>query len=290
MSQIHKSKYKMFYHKKANIDINLKGFLCSCNNREKECIREAYNLLNKYAELLYSNVENNSKPLNNEELSIEDELKMEISGLKSEKRFQQVESGAKNVLFIKTTLENPVEFAHKIVADIKSNGTHQARFLIRLVPIEVTCKAYVKDISTAFKPLAQKYFKDTPTTYSIVYNHRNNNNIKRIELVQAVGVIVTETNSENKVDLKNANVSIVIEVIKGIALIGVVPDFIKYKKYNLISIVEQDNLTNTLENVGENEQDNLTNTLENIKEDKQNNDTNTLEISEDQELLEAPSC
>ncbi|XP_057663875.1 THUMP domain-containing protein 1 homolog [Diorhabda carinulata] len=284
MSSIQKSKYKKFYRKnsKASIDVNLKGFLCSCNNREKECVREAYNLLNKYAELLYSN---NSKVLNNAELSIEDELQMEISGLKSEKRFQQVESGAKNFLFIKTTLENPVELAQKIMADIKSSGANQTRFLIRLIPIEVTCKAYVKDISIAFKPLSQKYFKDEPTTYSIVYNHRNNDNINRIELVQAVGAIVTETNSENKVDLKNANVSIIIEVIRGIALIGVIPDFIKYKKYNLMSIVEQDNMPNKLEDGGQEKH-----ALENVK-DKPDNFTNKLgDEGQDKKLLESSSC
>ncbi|XP_072396392.1 THUMP domain-containing protein 1 homolog [Diabrotica undecimpunctata] len=245
MSKVQKPKYKHFNRKqtRSSLDINLKGFLCSCNSREKECITEAYNLLNKYADILYpvqpEPEEKSEDNTNHSEPSIEDELQKEISALKSKKkRFQQVESGAKNFLFIKTTLENPVELAHKIVSDIKINNTAQTRFLIRLIPIEVTCKAYVKDISTAFEPLAEKYFKESPTTFSIVYNHRNNSNVNKDELLKAVAELVSTANPSNKVDLKNANVSIVIEVIRSMALIGVVPDFMKYKKYNLLAVVD----------------------------------------------------
>lgn len=244
MSAIQKSKHK-YYNKnkkftKPGLDVNLKGFLCSCNNREKECVREAYNLLNKYADMVFPPEPQKEQAEENLEMSIEDELKKELSQIKSVKRFQQIESGAKNFLFIKTILDDPVKLAQTIVSELKSDGSQQSRFLIRLVPIEVTCKAYVKDITVAFMPLAEKYFKDNPTTFSVVYNHRNNNSVNRDEVIQAVAEQVFQVNSNNKVDLKIPNISIVIEVIKGIALIGVVPDFIKYKKYNLLLITEKD--------------------------------------------------
>lgn len=31
----------------------LTGFLCTCNDRERECVLEAYNILNEYADQLY---------------------------------------------------------------------------------------------------------------------------------------------------------------------------------------------------------------------------------------------
>lgn len=31
----------------------LKGFVCTCNGMEKQCIRESYNILNEYADKLY---------------------------------------------------------------------------------------------------------------------------------------------------------------------------------------------------------------------------------------------
>lgn len=37
--------------KRSNyLEAGLKGFLCTCNFREKECVRESYNLLNEYAD------------------------------------------------------------------------------------------------------------------------------------------------------------------------------------------------------------------------------------------------
>ena len=35
------------------LDANMKGFLITCNNRERDTVREAYNLFNEYADKLY---------------------------------------------------------------------------------------------------------------------------------------------------------------------------------------------------------------------------------------------
>ncbi|CAG9854120.1 unnamed protein product [Phyllotreta striolata] len=224
--------------KKSLRKVNLKGFLCSCNNREKDCIREAYNLLNKYADKLYP-TEATTNENEADEGDIEKALTNELLSIRNrKKRFQQVESGANNFLFIKTTLDDPVKLAHSIVCELKSTGVQQTKFLIRLVPIEVTCKAYIKDICAAFKPLAERYFKENPTTFSVVYNHRNNNNLNRDEVIKAVAETVFQVNAANKVDLKVPNVSVIVEVIKGIALLGVVPEFVNYKKYNLLAITD----------------------------------------------------
>lgn len=240
MAEASKQKRKASYYKgsqqkrsKRNVlDVNMRGFLCSCNNREKDCVYESYNLLNRYADALYGSVEEKS----GEESDVEVDLKKEIEALKAQtqcKRFQVVDSGAKNVLFIRTTLENPVELAEKIMADIQRTKQQQSRFLIRLVPIEVTCKAFVKDIEKAIEPLLEKYFKNQPRTFGIVFNHRNNSNICRDTVIQVVADKVATIRSDHKVNLKEAELSIIIEVIRGIALLAVVPDFFKYKKYNL---------------------------------------------------------
>ncbi|KAJ8968418.1 hypothetical protein NQ317_002173 [Molorchus minor] len=214
MSKIEKKKYKhKFYNTKPRkvLDVNLKGFLCSCNNREKDCIRESYNILNKYADILYP-----VKPMvpDTEGVDVQDELENELTNLKAEvkaKRFQVVESGAKNILFISTTLNDPLKLAEAIVCDIEKTKTQQTRFLLRLVPIEITCKAYIHDIVNAFKPLVDKYFKEEPKTFSIIYNHRNNNNLKKDEVIKKVADIVFEARWDHKVNLKEAKVSIVIE-------------------------------------------------------------------------------
>lgn len=220
--------------KRSVLDVNMRGFLCSCNNREKDCVYESYNLLNRYADALYGSEEEKQKSSGD----VDDDLKKEIEALKGKqaRRFQVVDSGAKNILFIRTTLENPVELAEKIMMDVQRTQQQQSRFLIRLVPIEVTCKAYVKDIEKAIEPLLEKYFKSQPRTFAVVFNHRNNSEVCRDAVIEGVAKKVAEVRPDHKVNLKEAEVSIVIEVIRGIALLAVVPDFIKYKKYNLLAL------------------------------------------------------
>ena len=50
-------KYKQHSNKRAKIwstlDIGMSGFLLTCNNREKETVREAYNLLEQYGNKMY---------------------------------------------------------------------------------------------------------------------------------------------------------------------------------------------------------------------------------------------
>ena len=53
-----KSYYVQCSHKKGAsrlqaLEPGMRGFLITCNNREKEAVREAYNLLNEYADQLY---------------------------------------------------------------------------------------------------------------------------------------------------------------------------------------------------------------------------------------------
>lgn len=236
---------KKSFNKKLCVDINLKGFLCSCNNREKDCVRESYNLLNEYADKLYKAHE---EPKDDQEEDIDDSLAKEISDLKqdksTERRFQVIESGAKNFLFIRTTLENPVELAEAIIKDIDATKTQKTRFLLRITPVETTCRANVIDIANAFGPLAQKHFVNSAQTFCVLFNHRNNNNVSKDEVVKVLASKVSELREDHKVDLKGAKIAIVVEVIKGFAFLSIIPDYLQYKRYNLLSLCNQEQTEN----------------------------------------------
>lgn len=247
MSKINKAKYKRFDHKKGrkSLDINMKGFLCSCNNREKECIAEAYNILNKYADTLKEQ-QTAEQELNEAHHDVQDNFSKELFNLKAEanfKLFQLIDSGAKNLLFFKTSVDNTVELATSIVSDIQVTRIQQTKYLIRLVPIETTCKAYIKDIEIAVKTLAIKYFMKEAKTFSIAYNHRNNNNLNRDEVIKCIADVIYEIRPDNKVDLKLPQVVIVVEIIKGVALLSIIPNYIQYKKFNLLALSEQNDVS-----------------------------------------------
>lgn len=75
----------------------------------------------------------------------------------------------KNVIFIKSTLTNPLELVTKIVTELDKTKQQRTRFILRLLPIEVVCKAYMNEIKLAANSMLEKYFAQEPKTFSIVF-------------------------------------------------------------------------------------------------------------------------
>uniref|UniRef100_A0ABI7WT38 THUMP domain containing 1 n=1 Tax=Felis catus TaxID=9685 RepID=A0ABI7WT38_FELCA len=81
------------------LEPGLQGLLITCNMNQRKCVEEAYSLLNEY----------DQQPSGSEaeDDDVEAALKKEVGGIKAStemklRRFQSVESGANNVVFIRT--------------------------------------------------------------------------------------------------------------------------------------------------------------------------------------------
>lgn len=235
-------------NKKRYLEVGQKGFLATCNFREKDCVRECYNILNQYADELYG-------PMNKlsqddceealhaaEELDIADDLQKQIDATKTTSkspesyRFQMVNTGAVNCVFIKTTLDDPLELGIKIISDIALTKQQKSRYLLRLVPVEAVCKANLPDILNAGGKLFDKHFLKEGHTFSIIFNKRYNNVIKRDDVIHELANVVSQKNIHNKVDLRNPELSVIVEVIKGMCCLSVVESYLKYKKYNIVEL------------------------------------------------------
>lgn len=239
------------------LPIGINGFLCTFNTMKKQsenqCVREAYNILNEYSEKLNvpdkkdvtlvdaktDKTNSESKPI---EVDIEDELKSELEELKNDDvkkhKFQKLDCGAQGNIFIKINEKSidPVTLGTSIVEDLDRTKQQKTIHLLRLIPVEITCKSYLDDITKAIGPLIDKHFSGAPTTYCIVFNKRNNNNLERASVIEFAALLVKEKNMFHTVDLKQAALTIVFEVIKNVCCISVLPDYYKYKKYNLCEI------------------------------------------------------
>lgn len=237
--------------KRQYLETGFKGFLATCNFDEKNCVRECYNILNQYADELYGaeNCSSSTENPNDEQLQknaedptndIADELQMQINATQSncntKRRFQVVDTGATNCIFIKTTLDDPQAIVTSIVNDIADTKQQKTRHLLRLLPIEVVCKANEKDIVDAAGKLCDKFFLKDHTTFSIVFNKRFNNDMNRDRLIHEIANLIHSKNPNNKVDLKHAKRSLIIEVIKGLCCLTVVNDYMANKKYNLVEL------------------------------------------------------
>lgn len=70
----------------------------------------------------------------------------------------------------------------------------------------------------------------------VCLSRRSNNTIKRDEIIEDLAEIIARKNPGNRADLKNPEIAVVVEVIRGVCLLSIAPHYYKFKKYNLIEI------------------------------------------------------
>lgn len=245
--------------KKQYIEAGQRGFLATTNFRERECARECYNLLNHYADQLYgpenvllkkgdTDKDDDKKSASDDDDDANDiatELESDIKSAailaqanrSKDRRFLAVETGSANCIFIRTTLPDTVELSTKIITDMAETRQSRTRNVLRFLPIESICKANLADILNAAGQLFDKHFLNVPpTSFAINYNKRCNDSLDRMEIIRELADLVTSKNMAHRVDLNNSDVTIVVEVVKGLCCLAVVPQYIKFKKYNLTEL------------------------------------------------------
>lgn len=264
-----RKKKKFYFRKRRNkyfLEPGFRGFFCTCNFREKDCVKEMYNLLNEYAGKLYPEEEvTSARPASAEpedrtdtesdnETDIGDMLKQEVESMRKSsqsslrhKRFQVVETGASNCIFIKTNLPSPEELTNAIIKDLSTTKVQKTRHVLRLLPIMATCKANLPDIMECAGKLFDKYFLKKPSTFAVIFNKRFNSSASRELIIKELAEMIVLKNGENKADLKNPGLCIIVEIIKGICLLSVVDNYYSFKKYNLHEICKEDTPIDTEE-------------------------------------------
>lgn len=256
-----RKKKKFYFRKRRNkyfLEPGFRGFFCTCNFREKDCVKEMYNLLNEYAGKLYPDLDSNQVPPSatnednsgsesEEETDIGDLLKSEVESMKKNsqkslkhKRFQVVETGTSNCIFIKTNLPSPEELTTAIIKDLTTTKVQKTRHVLRLLPIMATCKANLPDIMECAGKLFDKYFLKEASTFAIIFNKRFNSSVSRELIIKELAELIVLKNNDNKADLKNPSLCIIVEVIKGICLLSIVDNYFLYKKYNLHEIGKEE--------------------------------------------------
>ncbi|CAB3242999.1 unnamed protein product [Arctia plantaginis] len=260
-----RKKKKFYFRKRRNkyfLEPGFRGFFCTCNFREKDCVKEMYNLLNEYAGKLYPDLgieqtsavpqsaaqeDDRSESESEDETDIGDILRREVESIKKEsqkslrdKRFQVVETGASNCIFVKTNLPSPEELTAAIIKDLFTTRLQKTRHVLRLLPIMATCRANLPDIMEAAGKLFDKFFLKEPSTFAVIFNKRFNNCVSRELIIKELADLIVLKNGGNKADLKNPGLCIIVEIIKGMCLLSIVDNYFTYKKYNLHEICKED--------------------------------------------------
>ncbi|KAM3864621.1 THUMP domain-containing protein 1 [Diretmus argenteus] len=240
------------YKGSRELEVGMQGILITCNMNERKCTAEAFNLLNEYADKHYGpeKLQDSGRSSSEEEGDDEDDvdvaLKKEVAQLKAskvkqERRFQALDSGANNVIFIRTQNLEPDKLVHHILSDLHATKRNKSRVILRMLPVNGTCKAFQEDIEKYLTTFLEPWFK-TPSfaTYQVAFKARNSSHNKRDDIIKAIAGLVGKLNPKNKVDLTNPELTIIVEVIKIVCCISVVPDYTLYRKYNVQEVVRED--------------------------------------------------
>ncbi|NWU95258.1 THUM1 protein, partial [Upupa epops] len=233
------------------LEAGMRGILITCNMNERKCVGEAYSLLGEYGDLLYGpeQLSDHEELLTGSEREededdVEAALKKEVGQIRASteqklRRFQSVESGANNVVFIRTQGIEPENLVHHILKDMHTTKKKKTRVILRMLPISGTCKAFMEDMKKYTETFFEPWFKaPNKGTFQIVYKARNNSHMSREEVIKELAGIVGSLNPENKVDLNNPQYTIVVEIIKTVCCLSVVKDYVLFRKYNLQEVVK----------------------------------------------------
>ncbi|WRX31818.1 THUMP domain - like 2 [Theobroma cacao] len=243
----------------------VQGFFITCDGgRERQAAHEAINVIDTATEETKGtkedgvNIENQADNFmeppakkqcretdtskcetNGKEKSIDKLIEAELKELgdKSKRRFINLDSGCNGVVFVQMRKKEgdpgPKDIAQHMMTSAASTRKHMSRFILRVLPVEVACYASEEEITRAIKPLIAQYFPvetQNPWKFAVLYEARANSGIDRMKIINSVAKSIP---APHKVDLSNPDMTIVVEIIKTVCLIGVVEKYKELAKFNL---------------------------------------------------------
>ncbi|AQK58344.1 uncharacterized protein LOC100282152 [Zea mays] len=183
--------------------------------------------------------ESTDKPKESSEKNIDDLIDEDLKEIGDRKKrlFASLETGCNGCIFIQMHKRagdpGPVEIVQNMMSSAALTRKHMSRFILRVLPVEVACYASEEEITKAISPLIEKYFPKECSSghkFAVLYEARSNTGIDRMKIINAAAKSVPQP---HKVDLKNPDKTIVVQIAKTICMIGVVERYKELSKFNL---------------------------------------------------------
>ena len=286
-----------------NINEEMKGFLIFTDkHREKNCIRDAYNILNDVTEKLYPNIDNNESNINlNEEINIKNnntnissKIEEEIKKLKKNKNiFYSIDTRCAAIVFIKIEQEymeqiSPKEIVNYIINEVINTQKLLSKCISKFYPIEICTKYNFDILKEKVDELVKKYFSENiekTKTWKIELRVRNNNSVNKKEIMN---YIFNKINRDKYiVEYKKPELTFFVEISCNLMCLSVLEKFSEYKSYNLQSLAKTEEEINSeknklmkLQDKPKNEEEKKEKNIKNIELD------NKIEVPNDDEEID----
>ncbi|KAF8896167.1 hypothetical protein BD779DRAFT_564936 [Infundibulicybe gibba] len=228
------------------------GVWISCvKGKEKQTVGEIYDLFESLANELWPSAlgsELSDIDSEQEDVNIEDQIANEVSAITrkqptAERKFQNCQTNTPCVVFISCKPPiDPVELVVKHINNVLHTGVARTRYTHRLVPVSGSCVANVQEIEALCRATFTSFISLHPDKYryKIELRVRNHTTIPRPTLIQAIARCIPEG---HKVDLTDPEIFILVEVFKSVCGIGIVRDYYKLQKFNVMEIANIKNST-----------------------------------------------
>ncbi|KAI5380266.1 hypothetical protein J4E82_000842 [Alternaria postmessia] len=220
------------------------GIWATCAmKKEAKSVSDLRDLFQEYATTLYGTAESNGTAAEDSSDSeggdIEAEIKKELADIRkpaTKPLFTSLKLDTQCLMFFRTRSPiEPVMFVHKICQDI-ANGAQpkNLRYVKRLTPITATDKATPQGLEAVAKEVLAPHFHGADQVgkkFAIRPSIRNNKEFLRDGVINTIAAAV---GPGHKVDLKNYDLLILVEIYKNVLGMSVVgPDFEKLKRFNI---------------------------------------------------------
>jgi hypothetical protein len=235
-------------------------------NKEKNCVRDAYNILNDAVEQLYPDlkqveiaegkIQKKQKISESEEKvtksgQVSDLLDDELNKLRNNKTklFFNFETNCKGVVFIKIDKEyrdliDIKLITNHIIENIKKTKEQLSKNIARFVPVEIAMKAKLDLFQKHAPSILDKYFckenyVDGPkTTWRLEIKVRNNNSIRKDDYLE---YLLSRMDRELfQVDYKTPQFVILVEITNDLLCMSVLENYNENKSYNLLTLSKSD--------------------------------------------------
>ncbi|KAI8922288.1 hypothetical protein DFJ77DRAFT_18150 [Powellomyces hirtus] len=234
-------------HGQTHVEPGMQGIYCFVSmDRERQAVTELRNVFGEYMEKLYGPQEKMvGEDSDSEEGDVSDLLDKELAQLKNaptdkKQQFEWRKTNMDCIVFLRTHAPvEPVELVHRLLSDLDQSKQKMTRYTQRLHPVQSTCRPYVEDIKVMAKKLLAPHFHAEGGTKGIKWAIESrikwNDNITREEVIEAIADVV---GTDHVVNLKQPELTIVVDILKNVCGMSVVRDYPEFKKYNLEKINE----------------------------------------------------
>lgn len=157
----------------------------------------------------------------------------------------------------KSTPWDPLAVVHNIITDIQTNNKEapSSRFISRMIPIQATCYSTMEEITHMATSLLDKYLSTSndPKTFSVAIKRRNCSLVTKDQVIDCIYNLVVAKKKNYTVKLKNADVTIIVEICKTLCGMSVIDNCAeRFQNFNLQELREK---AGAVSNDDENNQD-----------------------------------